>query len=79
MNNPYLIAVVDDDEHIRNLVEAYLQKENYHTIGLGSAEEAWTLWQTSPRICGYSTLCSPVWMVMSSVKGFVTKPKYRSL
>lgn len=48
MNNPYLIAVVDDDEHIRNLVEAYLQKENYHTIGLGSAEEAWTLWQTSP-------------------------------
>lgn len=27
MNNPYLIAVVDDDEHIRNLVEAYLQKK----------------------------------------------------
>jgi two-component system response regulator CssR len=48
MNNPYLIAVVDDDEHIRHLVEAYLQKENYRTIGLGTAEEAWILWQTSP-------------------------------
>ncbi|OMD44094.1 response regulator transcription factor [Paenibacillus odorifer] len=48
MNTNYLIAVVDDDQHIRNLVEAYLQKENYRTIGLGSAEEAWTLWQTSP-------------------------------
>lgn len=48
MNNHYIIAVVDDDEHIRNLVEAYLQKENYRTIGLGSAEEAWTLWRTSP-------------------------------
>lgn len=48
MNNNYLIAVVDDDQNIRNLVEAYLQKENYRTIGLGSAEEAWTLWQTSP-------------------------------
>lgn len=48
MNNKYLIAVVDDDENIRNLVEAYLKKENYQTIGLGSAEEAWDLWQTTP-------------------------------
>ncbi|MEC0090496.1 response regulator transcription factor [Paenibacillus macquariensis] len=48
MNKDYLIAVVDDDQHIRNLVEAYLIKENYQTIGLGSAEEAWTLWQTNP-------------------------------
>ncbi|GAB6991982.1 response regulator transcription factor [Paenibacillus pini] len=48
MNPSYLIAVVDDDLNIRNLVEAYLQKENYRTIGLGSAEEAWSLWQTSP-------------------------------
>ncbi|OAB27055.1 DNA-binding response regulator [Paenibacillus macquariensis subsp. defensor] len=48
MNNNYLIAIVDDDLHIRNLVEAYLLKENYQTIGLGSAEEAWTLWQTNP-------------------------------
>ncbi|SFK98108.1 two-component system, OmpR family, response regulator CssR [Paenibacillus sp. 1_12] len=47
MNN-YLIAVVDDDHHIRNLVEAYLQKENYQTIGLETAEEAWTLWRTNP-------------------------------
>ncbi|MGE7989343.1 response regulator transcription factor [Lysinibacillus fusiformis] len=48
MNTNYFIAVVDDDQHIRNLVEAYLQKENYRTVGLGSAEEAWTLWQTNP-------------------------------
>lgn len=48
MNTNHFIAVVDDDQHIRNLVEAYLQKENYRTIGLGSAEEAWTLWQTNP-------------------------------
>jgi len=48
MNNNYLVAIVDDDLHIRNLVEAYLIKENYQTIGLGSAEDAWTLWQTNP-------------------------------
>ncbi|MBE9914637.1 response regulator transcription factor [Paenibacillus donghaensis] len=48
MNNQYTIAVVDDDTNIRLLVEAFLQKENYRTIGLGSAEEAWELWRTSP-------------------------------
>lgn len=48
MSNKCLIAVVDDDVNIRNLVEAYLQKENYQTIGLGSAEEAWDLWQSNP-------------------------------
>lgn len=47
MNN-YLIAVVDDDLHIRNLVEAYLQKENFRTVGLESAEEALELWKTQP-------------------------------
>ncbi|ANS76070.1 two-component system response regulator [Paenibacillus yonginensis] len=44
----YFIAVVDDDQHIRNLVEAYLIKANFRTIGLSSAEEAWTLWRTDP-------------------------------
>lgn len=48
MNNNYLIAVVDDDLNIRNLVEAFLQKENFRTVGLGSAEEAWELWRSSP-------------------------------
>lgn len=48
MNKDYLIAVVDDDENIRNLIEAYLQKENYRTVGLANAEEAWTLWRTNP-------------------------------
>ncbi|OPA75242.1 DNA-binding response regulator [Paenibacillus selenitireducens] len=48
MNNNYLIAIVDDDQHIRHLVEAYLQKENYRTVGLETAEEAWTLWRTTP-------------------------------
>jgi len=47
MNN-YRIAVVDDDLNIRQLVESYLQKENMETIGLGSAEEAWTLWENNP-------------------------------
>ncbi|NWL86285.1 MULTISPECIES: response regulator transcription factor [unclassified Paenibacillus] len=48
MNHQYVIAVVDDDLNIRNLVEAYLQKENYRTIGLSSAEEAWDLWRGHP-------------------------------
>ncbi|CAM3722582.1 MULTISPECIES: response regulator transcription factor [Paenibacillus] len=48
MNANVLIAVVDDDQHIRNLVEAYLRKENYRTVGLGTAEEAWELWRTNP-------------------------------
>nr|WP_254639545.1 response regulator transcription factor [Cohnella sp. GbtcB17] len=46
--NEYTIAVVDDDPNIRHLVEAYLIKENYRTVGLGSAEEAWELWTSSP-------------------------------
>ncbi|MFC3746011.1 response regulator transcription factor [Paenibacillus sp. GCM10012306] len=48
MNNNYLIAVVDDDENIRTLIEAYLHKENYRTIGLANAEDAWTLYRMSP-------------------------------
>ncbi|WP_238652902.1 response regulator transcription factor [Paenibacillus piscarius] len=48
MNNMAVIAVVDDDENIRNLVQAYLHKENFRTIGLGSAEEAWELWTSAP-------------------------------
>lgn len=48
MNNQYTIAVVDDDTNIRLLVEAFLQKENYRTVGLASAEEAWELWRSSP-------------------------------
>lgn len=44
----YQIAVVDDDFHIRDIVEAYLQKEGYRTIPLGSAEEALMLWNTEP-------------------------------
>lgn len=48
MNSNYLIAIIDDDQHIRELVEAYLQKANYRTIGLETAEEAWTLWKTTP-------------------------------
>ncbi|MCD1260426.1 response regulator transcription factor [Paenibacillus athensensis] len=48
MPSPYLIAIVDDDEHIRALVEAYLKKENYRTIGLESAEAAWALRTEQP-------------------------------
>lgn len=48
MNQNYLIAVIDDDQHIRNLVEAYLRKEGYRTVGLGTAEEGWEMWRTNP-------------------------------
>ncbi len=44
----FWIAVVDDDVNIRQLVEAYLHREGYRTIGLSTAEEAWDLWQTAP-------------------------------
>ncbi|WP_239614306.1 response regulator transcription factor [Cohnella mopanensis] len=46
--NDYLIAVVDDDRNIRELVEAYLKKENYRTVGLESAEEALQQWKSDP-------------------------------
>jgi len=44
----YQIAVVDDDEQIRTIVEAYLQKEGYRTLPLATAEEAWDLWRQDP-------------------------------
>lgn len=44
----YQIAVVDDDSQIRQIVEAYLQKEGYKTIPLSTAEEAWELWKNDP-------------------------------
>ncbi|HJV47307.1 MAG TPA: response regulator transcription factor [Bacillota bacterium] len=46
--NKQLIAVVDDDDNIRQLVEAYLQKEGFQTAGLGSAEDAWVFWKNTP-------------------------------
>ncbi|MDA5108005.1 response regulator transcription factor [Brevibacillus thermoruber] len=45
---PYQIAIVDDDANIRQIVEAYLQKEGYQTVGLETAEEALRLWETRP-------------------------------
>ncbi|MGE7613652.1 MULTISPECIES: response regulator transcription factor [unclassified Paenibacillus] len=42
----YQIAIVEDDCHIRDIVENYLQKEGYSTLSLGSAEEALMLWNT---------------------------------
>lgn len=45
---PYRIAIVDDDMNIRQIVEAYLKKEGYETIGLESAEEALQLWESHP-------------------------------
>lgn len=42
------VAIVEDDEHIRELVEAYLKKEGYETVSVDSAEKAWDLWQASP-------------------------------
>lgn len=42
------IAIVDDDINIRQIVEAYLQKEGYVTTAVESAEEAITLEQENP-------------------------------
>ncbi|GGG66943.1 response regulator transcription factor [Paenibacillus radicis (ex Gao et al. 2016)] len=47
-NNNFRIAIVDDDQHIRHLVEVYLKREGYETIAMESAEDAWELWRTSP-------------------------------
>lgn len=46
--NYYQIAIVDDDANIRQIVEAYLQKEGYETIGLETAEQALSLWESAP-------------------------------
>lgn len=44
----HVIAVVDDDDNIRQIVEAYLQKEGYRTVSLATAETAWELWTKTP-------------------------------
>jgi two-component system response regulator CssR len=44
----YRIAIVEDDMNIRDIVESYLTKEGYETIGLESAEEAEELWRSNP-------------------------------
>lgn len=46
--NQYQIAIVDDDANIRQIVEAYLHKEGYDTIGLETAEQALSLWESTP-------------------------------
>lgn len=45
---PFSIAIVDDDPNIRQIVEAYLQKEGYLTMSVQSAEEALHLKETNP-------------------------------
>lgn len=42
------IGVVEDDANIQNIVSAYLKKEGFNITVLGSAEDAWKLWETSP-------------------------------
>jgi len=44
----YQISVVDDDDQIREIVEAYLNKEGYRTITMPTAEDAWELWKNDP-------------------------------
>lgn len=44
---PFHVAIVDDDPHIRQIVEAYLQKEGYITHCVESAEEAIHLKETA--------------------------------
>jgi two-component system response regulator CssR len=40
LHSPARIAVLDDDDNIREIVEAYLQKEGYQTKGFSTAESA---------------------------------------
>lgn len=42
------IGVVEDDVNIQNIVSAYLKKEGFTITVLGSAEDAWKLWETQP-------------------------------
>lgn len=42
------IGVVEDDTNIQNIVSAYLKKEGFTISVLGSAEDAWQLWETQP-------------------------------
>lgn len=42
------IGIVEDDTNIQNIVSAYLKKEGFTVTVLGSAEEAWQLWETGP-------------------------------
>ncbi|WP_404451148.1 response regulator transcription factor [Virgibacillus necropolis] len=44
----YHIGVVEDDINIQNIVSAYLRKEGFTITVLGSAEDAWQLWETQP-------------------------------
>jgi two-component system, OmpR family, response regulator CssR len=45
------IAIVEDDMNIRDIVESYLLKEGYETIGVDSAEEAEKkLWGNPPDL-----------------------------
>ncbi|MFD0958442.1 response regulator transcription factor [Paenibacillus chungangensis] len=46
--NSHRIVVVEDDTHIREIVEAYLEKEGYRTVGLATAEAAIELWRNTP-------------------------------
>ncbi|KGX93785.1 transcriptional regulator [Pontibacillus halophilus JSM 076056 = DSM 19796] len=42
------IAVVEDDQHIRDIVNAYLEKEGYEVTLMETAEEGWSLWESHP-------------------------------
>ncbi|OZU89140.1 DNA-binding response regulator [Virgibacillus indicus] len=44
----YHIGVVEDDKNIQDIVSAYLKKEGFEVTILGSAEEAWDIWESSP-------------------------------
>ncbi len=44
----YQIGVVEDDQNIQSIVSAYLKKEGFTVNVVGSAEDAWAFWQSSP-------------------------------
>lgn len=42
------IGIVEDDPNIQNIVAAYLKKDGFTVTVLGSAEQAWDLWEGNP-------------------------------
>ncbi|WP_181347681.1 response regulator transcription factor [Thalassobacillus sp. CUG 92003] len=42
------IGIVEDDPNIRDIVTGYLSKEGYHIDAVGTAEDAWELFERTP-------------------------------
>ena len=46
-SSPATLLIVDDEPHIRKLLETLLQHEGYNTLSADSGEEACSWWRNS--------------------------------